>query len=95
MSVTRGCVLMDLPRSTIYDAPSVAVDDSEIVRRMRTICDEFETYGCRRVGAALRQDGTVVNSANTICNPNGAGGLSPPPTATRDMVRAVFAGICL
>ena len=53
---------MGLPRSTFYDAPSVAVDDSEVVRRMRTICDEFETYGYRRVGAALRQDGMVVNS---------------------------------
>ena len=53
---------MGLPRSTFYDAPSVAVDDSEIARRMRTICDQFETYGYRGVGAALRQDGMVVNS---------------------------------
>ena len=53
---------MGLPRSTFYDAPSVAVDDSEVVRRMRSICDEFETYGYRRVGAALRQEGMVVNS---------------------------------
>ena len=51
MSVTRGCVLMGLPRSTFYDAPSVAVDDTEIVSRMQAICDEFETYGYRRVGA--------------------------------------------
>ena len=47
---------MGLERSTFYDAPSVAVDDTEIVRRMRAICDEYETYGYRRVGAALRQD---------------------------------------
>ena len=38
------------------------MDDTEIVRRMQAICDEFETYGYRRVGAALRQDGLVVNS---------------------------------
>ena len=45
---------MGLPRSTFYDAPSVAVDDSEIVRRMRAIGDEFETYGYRRtLGAVL------------------------------------------
>ena len=53
---------MGLLRSTFYDAPSVAVDDTEIVRRMQAICDEFETYGYRRVGAALRQDGLAVNS---------------------------------
>ena len=53
---------MGLLRSTFYDAPSVAVNDTEIVRRMQAICDEFETYGYRRVGAALRQDGLVVNS---------------------------------
>ena len=53
---------MRLPRSTFYDAPSLAADDAEIVGRMRAICDEFETYGYRRVGAALRQQGVVVNA---------------------------------
>ena len=62
MSITRGCRLMGLPRSTFYDAPSVAADDTEIVSRIQAICDEFETYGYRRVGAALRQHGVVVNS---------------------------------
>jgi putative transposase len=38
------------------------VSDEEIVTQMRAICDEFENYGYRRVGAALRQQGTVVNS---------------------------------
>ena len=53
---------MGLPRSTFYDAPSVTVVDAEIVGRMQAICDEFETYGYRRVGAALRQQGVVLNS---------------------------------
>ena len=53
---------MRLPRSTFYDAPSLAVDDAEIVGRMQAICDEFETYGYRRVGAALRHQGVVVNA---------------------------------
>ena len=53
---------MGLPRSTFYDAPSRPVDDVEIVSRMQAICDVFETYGYRRVGAALRQHGVVVNS---------------------------------
>lgn len=53
---------MELPRSTFYDRPSVAVDDAGIVGRMRALCEEFETYGYRRIGAALRQQGLVVNS---------------------------------
>ena len=53
---------MGLPRSTFYDAPAVKADDAEIVERIKAICDEFEAYGYRRVGAALRQQGLVVNS---------------------------------
>jgi helix-turn-helix protein len=52
---------MGLPRSTFYDAPAARLDDVEIVGRMRTICDEFEAYGYRRVGAELRHQGVVVN----------------------------------
>ena len=37
-------------------------DGRRSVGRMRAICDEFETYGYRRAGAALRQQGVVVNS---------------------------------
>jgi putative transposase len=32
-----------------------------LVTRIGAICDEFECYGYRRVGAALRQHGVVVN----------------------------------
>jgi putative transposase len=53
---------MSLPRSTFYDMPATPADDAEIVARMRAICDEFESYGYRRVGAALRHQGIVVNS---------------------------------
>src|SRR5258706_10324727 len=52
---------MGLPRSTFYDAPTVHLDDTEIVDRIRTICDEFEAYGYRRVGAPLRHHGVIVN----------------------------------
>jgi putative transposase len=52
---------MGLPRSTFYDGPMARIDDAEIVARMRAICDEFEAYGYRRVGAALRHQGVVVN----------------------------------
>jgi putative transposase len=53
---------MGLPRSTYYDGPSVKADDAEIVTNMTAICDEFEAYGYRRVGAELRHRGIVVNS---------------------------------
>jgi putative transposase len=53
---------MGLPRSTYYDTPAVKADDGEIVAAMTTICDEFEAYGYRRVGAELRHRGLVVNS---------------------------------
>jgi putative transposase len=52
---------MGLARSTYYDAPRATVDDTAIVEAMAAICDEFEAYGWRRVGAALRQRGLVVN----------------------------------
>ena len=53
---------MGLSRSTYYDAPAVQADDGEIVAAMSTICDKFEAYGYRRVGAELRHRGLVVNS---------------------------------
>ena len=62
LSVAEGCRLMGIPRSTYYDAPAAKVDDTALVARMRAICDEFEAYGYRRVGAALRHQGIVVNS---------------------------------
>ena len=52
---------LGLPRSSYYDAPNVAVNEAELVTRIQAICEEFETYGYRRVGAALRQQGIVVN----------------------------------
>lgn len=45
---------MGLPRSTFYEAPTTRFDDAEIASRIQTICEEFEAYGYRRVGAELR-----------------------------------------
>jgi len=53
---------MGLSRSTFYDPASAALDVSEVLARIGAICDEFECYGYRRVGAALRHQGVVVNS---------------------------------
>jgi putative transposase len=52
---------MGVARSTFYDESIRAADDTAIVAAMAAICDEFEHYGWRRVQAALRQQGVVVN----------------------------------
>ena len=53
---------MGLARSTCYDTPPVHLGVDELVARIGAICDDFECYGYRRVGAALRHQGVVVNS---------------------------------
>ena len=53
---------MGLPRFTFYDAPAIPADDDVIVARITVICDDFEAYGYRQVGAELRHQGVVVNS---------------------------------
>lgn len=53
---------MGLPRSTFYDAATKRTDDAEIVARITEICEEFECYGYRRVGAELRHQGIVINA---------------------------------
>jgi len=52
---------MGLSRSTFYDDAPVPLDANGLLARIVAICDEFECYGYRRVGAALRQQGVVVN----------------------------------
>ncbi|MEQ9152364.1 MAG: IS3 family transposase [Parvibaculum sp.] len=52
---------MGIPRSTYYDAPKRAVDDTALVEAMHAIKDDFEAYGWRRMQAALGQQGWVVN----------------------------------
>jgi putative transposase len=52
---------MGIARSTYYGAPLGLSDDTAIVEAIATICDEFESYGWRRVRAALRQQGLIVN----------------------------------
>jgi putative transposase len=42
--------------------PTIKTDDAEIVARIMAICEEFERYGYRRVGAELRHQGMVVNA---------------------------------
>ena len=53
---------MGIARSTFYDTPDAGASDASIVAEMKTICDEFEAYGYRRVDAELRHRGIVVNA---------------------------------
>ena len=64
-------LLLDLPQIGIpscrqvrsaSDAPPEKVDYAEMVTAITAICDEFEAYGYRRVGAELRHQGMIVNS---------------------------------
>jgi putative transposase len=52
---------MGVARSTYYDQPKKALDDTALVEAIAGICDAFEAYGWRRVRAALRQQGVVAN----------------------------------
>ncbi|HEX4171895.1 MAG TPA: transposase [Acetobacteraceae bacterium] len=52
---------MGLWRSTFDDTTLAVLDADGILARIGAICDAFEWYGYRRVGAALRQQGVVVN----------------------------------
>ena len=53
---------MGLSRSTFYDTPEIPASAAIIVVEMKKICDAFEAYGYRRVGAELRHRGIIVNA---------------------------------
>jgi putative transposase len=61
LSIAGGCRLMGIARSSFYADPAAAADDTALVEAMHAIKDEFEAYGWRRMQAALRQVGWVVN----------------------------------
>jgi hypothetical protein len=58
---------MGLSRSTFYDASAAPVAPYEVLDRIGAICDESKCYGYRRVGAALRHQGVVVNHKKLRC----------------------------
>ncbi len=66
---------MAIARSTFYDAPAAKLGDAQIIARIRAVC-EFEAYGYRRVTAALRHQGLVVNG-KTVCRLMRDHGLQP------------------
>jgi hypothetical protein len=80
---------MGMPRSSFYDAPAIATADDEIVTNIAAICDEFETYGYRRVGAALRHQGVIVNSKKVrrLMREHGFAAEAPTPVRHHDRQR--------
>ena len=52
---------MGIARSTCYRASRGSADDTALVEAMHAIKDEFEAYGWRRMQAALRHRGWIVN----------------------------------
>lgn len=52
---------MGLARVTYHDKPATSIDDTALVETMAAVSDSFEAYGYRRMQAALRHRGFVVN----------------------------------
>jgi putative transposase len=53
---------MAIARSSFYAATRQPTDEATIIAVMTAIADEFEAYGYRRMTAALRHRGLLVNS---------------------------------
>jgi transposase InsO family protein len=84
---------MGIGRSTFYDMPDARARDLTIVAEMKTICDEFEAYGYRRVDAELRHRGIVVN-AKKIRRLMREHALNPWPLAARAQQPKKVPGLC-
>ena len=62
LSIVAQCRLLKLARSTVYYRPvPVSADDLAVMRRMDELHLAYPFYGSRRMAAALRRDGWLVN----------------------------------
>src|ERR1700761_5708150 len=62
LSVAAQCRLLKIPRSTLYYRPAaIDPDDLALMRRMDELYLAAPFYGSRRMVAALRRAGLVVN----------------------------------
>jgi hypothetical protein len=62
LSIAAQCQLLKVARSTLYYQPApVDPDDLALMRRMDELYTKWPFYGARRMVAALRQDGVMVN----------------------------------
>jgi len=61
---------MEIPESTYYYRPkkdlSKAMRDTDIADAIEEIAEEFPSYGYRRITAALRRKGMVVNHKKVL-----------------------------
>ena len=85
---------MGIARSTFYDTPDVGASDVVVVAEMKTICDEFEAYGYRRVDAELRHRGIVVNTKKIrrLMREHARHGLQCKPKSASQSWRVVSLG---
>jgi putative transposase len=61
-SITAQCVLLKVPRSTLYYQPQpISDDDLALMRRIDEIYMKWPFYGSRRMVAQLRGEGDDVN----------------------------------
>ena len=62
LSIVAQCRLLRVARSTLYYRPvPVSADDLAVMRRMDELHLAYPFYGSRRLAAALRRDGWLVN----------------------------------
>jgi putative transposase len=62
LPIAAQCRLLKVARSTLYYQPTpVDPDDLALMRRMDELYTKWPFYGSRRMVAALRQDGWIVN----------------------------------
>ena len=62
LSIAVQCRLLKVARSTLYYRPvPVSTDDLAVMRRMDELHVAYPFYGSRRLAAALRRDGWLVN----------------------------------
>ena len=62
LPIAAQCRLLKVARSTLYYQPTpVDPDDLALMRRMDELDTKWPFYGSRRMLAALRQDGVMVN----------------------------------
>ncbi len=52
---------MGVSRSSFYDTPSQAVDDTSLVEAMHAVKDEVKAYGWRRMPVMVARQGWAVN----------------------------------
>ena len=86
LPIAAQCRLLKVARSTLYYQPApVDPDDLALMRRMDELYTKWPFYGARRMVAALRQDGVMVNRKRVrrLMRRMGIEALGPKPRTTK------------